>query len=409
MVVTGPERDRTVWSVLDRALDLPCGLRLENRLVKAAMSDSLGDGVGQPTDDQIELYRRWARGGIGLSIIGEVQVDPGYPEKTGNLVLHAQRDRPQFERLALAGAEEMSTIWPQLGHAGALAHAPVSRPAGPSALDIEGLRCAELSVPEIEALPLKYAEAARRANSDGFTGVEIHAGHGFLLSQFLSPLFNRRTDSYGGSIEARCRIIVDILREIRAVVGSGLAIGVRINASDQLEGGLTEEDSLIAIEIIANEAIDLVDVSGGSYFPGASSSSDRHASGPYFVDFARRVRNVARVPLMVTGGFKTYGQAVDAVASGATDLVGLARALVVDPELPSRWLGPDPVDPVFPRFDSPPPGGITAWYTMRLTDIARHAEHKVKRTLEGALEEYEARDERRVVQWTRVFGSSTDS
>ena len=395
-------------SVLDSALDLPCGLRLENRLAKAAMSDSLGDGAGQPTDDQLELYRRWARGGIGLSIIGEVQVESGYPEKPGNLVLSARRNRPQFERLALAGTEGLSTIWPQLGHAGALAHAPISRPAGPSALDLEGLRCAELSVAEIEGLPLMYAEAARRADSDGFTGVEVHAGHGFLLSQFLSPLFNRRTDGYGGSIEARCRIIVDIVREIRTVVGSELAIGVRINATDQLEGGLAEEDSLIAIEIIANEEIDLVDISGGTYFPGAPSTSDRPAPGPYFVDFARRVRQVTRVPLMVTGGFKTYDQAVDAVASGATDLVGLARALVVDPELPSRWLGPDPIDPAFPRFDSPPAGGITAWYTMRITDIARHAEHKVERTLEGAIDDYEARDERRVAQWARVFGSAAD-
>ena len=391
--------------MLNSALDLPCGLRLENRLVKAAMSDSLGNGAGQPTDDQIELYRRWARGGVGLSIIGEVQVDSGYPEKPGNLVIQAHRDRPQFERLALAGAEAKSTIWPQLGHAGALSHAPISRPAGPSALDVPGLRCAELSVAEIEALPHMYAEAARRANSDGFTGVQVHAGHGFLLSQFLSPLFNRRSDGYGGSIEARCRIIVDILRAIRAVVGADLAIGVRINASDQLEGGLTTDDSLIAIEIIANEAIDLVDISGGTYFPGAPSSSDQQASGPYFVDFARRVRHVTRVPLMVTGGFKTYEQVVDAVSSGATDLVGLARALVIDPELPSRWLGLDPIDPAFPRFDSPPPGGVTAWYTMRLTDIARHTEHNVERTLEDALEEYEARDERRVTTWNRIFRS----
>lgn len=407
MIFDGLDGEKT-GSTLDSAIDLPCGLRLDNRLVKAAMSDSLGDGAGDPSDEQVELYRRWAHGGVGLSIIGEMQVDSGYPEKPGNLVLHAQRDRPQFERLASAGAEGLSTIWPQLGHAGALAHAPISRPAGPSALDIEGLRCAELSVAEIEALPLRYAEAARRANSDGFTGVQIHAGHGFLLSQFLSPLFNRRTDGYGGSIEARCRIIVDIVREIRAVVGPDLAIGVKINSSDQLEGGLTEEDSLIAIEVIANEAVDLVDISGGTYFPGAPSSSDRQASGPYFVDFARRVRHIARIPIMVTGGFKTYEQAVAAVASGATDLVGIARAMVVDPELPSSWLGSDPADLVFPRFDSPPPGGVTAWYTMRLTDIARHAEHNVERTVEGAIEEYEARDEHRVASWNRAFGFATD-
>jgi 2,4-dienoyl-CoA reductase-like NADH-dependent reductase (Old Yellow Enzyme family) len=260
-------------------------------------------------------------------------------------------------------------------------------------------------VEEIQALPRTYAEAAERAKSHGFTGVEVRAGHGFLLSQFLSPLFNHRTDGYGGSIEGRSRIIVDILREVRAVVGPNLAIGIKINASDQLDGGLTEADSKTAIEIIGNEAIDLIDISGGTYFPGAPSSSDRQAAGPYFVEFAREVRKATEVPLMVTGGFKTYEQAADAVASAATDVVGLARALVVDPELPSRWLGSDQTNPLFPRVESPPPGGVTAWYTMRLTDIARH-DDETDRTPTEALEEYEARDDRRVSAWIQAFGVS---
>lgn len=385
-------------------LDLPCGLRLENRLAKAAMSDSLGDGTGQPTDDQIELYRRWAQGGVGLSIIGEVQVDPRYPEKPGNLVLGASLHRSSFEQLAGAGSEGTTHIWPQLGHAGALAHAPISRPAGPSALDVEGLRCAELSLEEIERLPTTYAEAAERARLDGFSGIELHAGHGFLLSQFLSPLFNRRTDGYGGSIEARCQLMVKIVRKIRAVAGPGFAIGVKINSSDQLEGGLTEDDSLVAIELLANESVDLIDISGGTYFPGAPSSSDRHSTGPYFVDFARRVRQVTRIPLMLTGGFKTHREAAEAVASNAADVVGLARALVIEPELPTRWLGSDPGDPVFPRFTTPPRGGVTAWYTMRLTDLARRAENEVERSLEDATSEYAARDQGRVVGWTEAFG-----
>ncbi|MGI9646499.1 MAG: NADH:flavin oxidoreductase/NADH oxidase family protein [Ilumatobacteraceae bacterium] len=385
-------------------LELPCGLRLENRLVKAAMSDSLGDGGGQPTYDQVELYRRWAQGGIALSIIGEVQVDPRYPEKPGNLVLGANRGRRLFEGLARAGAEAGSHLWPQLGHAGALAHGPVSRPVGPSALDVDGLVCAELSLTEIESLPRRYAQAALRARSDGFSGVEVHAGHGFLLSQFLSPLFNRRTDGYGGPIEARCRIIVDIVREIRAAVGPEFAIGVKINSSDQLDGGLTEDDSIVAIELLGDESIDLVDISGGTYFPGAPSSSDRRSSGPYFVDFARRARQVTKVPLMSTGGFKTRRDASEAVATGAADLVGLARALVVDPELPSRWLGSEPVDPAFPRFASPPPGGVTAWYTMRLTDIAGRQEDNVERSLADAVGEYEARDNGRVAGWISSFG-----
>ena len=403
----GTEATGIVGDLLASPLDLPCGLRLENRLAKAAMSDSLGDGTGQPTDEQIELYRRWAHGGVGLSIIGEVHVDPRYPEKPGNLVLGARRKRSLFERLAAAGSEGPTRIWPQLGHAGALAHAPISRPAGPSALDVDGLRCAELSIEEIEALPSIYAEATDRARLDGFSGIELHAGHGFLLSQFLSPLFNRRTDGYGGSIEARSRVIVNIVRQIRAVVGPRFAIGLKINSSDQLEGGLTEDDSLVAIELLANEPIDLIDISGGTYFPGAPSSSDRHSSGPYFADFARRARQVTQIPLMVTGGFKTQRDAAEVVASGAADVVGLARALVIEPELPSRWFGSDPVDPVFPRFVSPPPGGITAWYTMRLTDLARRAEEGVERSLEEAISEYTSRDDARVVGWTEAFGKAS--
>lgn len=397
----------TAGELLGVPLVLPCGLRLENRLVKAAMSDALGDGSGQPTDDQIELYRRWAHGGIGLSIIGEVQVDPRYPEKPGNLVAGAIRNRLLFERLAGAGAEHGARIWPQLGHAGALAHAPISRPAGPSALDVEGLQCAELDVDEIEALPGAYAAAAERAKSDGFSGIQVHAGHGFLLSQFLSPLFNRRTDGYGGSIEARCRVIVDIVRQIRAVVGPGFAIALKLNSSDQLEGGLTEEDSLAAIELLSHESIDLIDISGGTYFPGAPSSSDRHSAGPYFVDFARRARQVTQIPLMVTGGFKTRQQAADAVASGATDLVGLARSLVIDPELPSLWLATEGSDPTFPRFASNPPGGVTAWYTMRLTDVAHAREHDVDRSLDDAIRECAARDDQRVAGWLRTFGPAS--
>lgn len=390
--------------LLGTPLDLPCGLRIDNRLVKAAMSDALGDGRGQPTNEQVELYRRWALGGIGLSVVGEVQVDPRYPEKPGNLVLGESQDKPSFEHLAAAGTEGDSRIWLQLGHAGALAHGPLSRPAGPSALDLDGLRCAELSLEEIEALPLRYAEAAGRARGLGFSGVEVHAGHGFLLSQFLSPLFNRRRDGYGGPIEGRCRVIVAIIREIRAAVGAEFALSVKINSSDQLEGGLTEDDSLTAIEILADEAIDLVDISGGTYFPGAEASSDRDTSGPYFLDFARSARRVTKVPLMLTGGFKTHRQAIDAVGSGDIDLVGLARALVIDPELPSRWLTSSPTDPEFPQFVSPPPGGVTAWYTMRITDVADHNENDVRRSVEDAVSEHTARDADRTSKWTRAFG-----
>ena len=390
--------------VLAAPLELPCGVVLKNRLAKAAMSDSLGDGAGRPTDEQVELYRRWSTGGAALSLIGEVQVDYRYPERPGNLVLWPGADNARLGRLADVGSTDGAQIWPQLGHAGALAHPPISRPAGPSAFDVEGLQCDALTPSAVDALPLIYARAAVHARAVGFDGVQIHAGHGFLLSQFLSPLFNRRTDHYGGSIEARCRLLLAIVREVRAEVGSEFAIAVKINSSDQLEGGLDEDDALVAVSLLGDEGVDLIDISGGTYFPGARASSDRRSSGPYFLEFARRARTVTDTPLMVTGGFKTRREAADAVATGVADIVGLARAMALDPEVAAKWLRQDGADPQFPRFESPPAGGITAWFTMRLTALANGDEADFKPSLSEAIEAYEARDADRIATWERTFG-----
>jgi 2,4-dienoyl-CoA reductase-like NADH-dependent reductase (Old Yellow Enzyme family) len=389
--------------VLGAPLELRCGVVLKNRLVKAAMSDSLGDGAGRPTDQQVALYRRWATGGAALSLIGEVQVDHRYPEKPGNLVLGPRADNALLARLADAGSADGAHIWPQLGYAGALAHRAISRPAGPSALNIEDLHCDALTRSDVEALPIIYARAAAHAQAVGFSGVEIHAGHGFLLSQFLSPLFNRRSDQYGGSIEARCRLLLSVVRQVRAEVGPQFAIAVKINSSDQLQGGLSEDDAIVAISLLGGEAVDLIDISGGTYFPGAPASSDGRSSGPYFLQFARRARTVTDVPLMLTGGFKTRSEAADAVATGAADIVGLARTMALDPDLPAKWIDPDGGDPEFPRFDSPPAGGITAWFTMRLTALADGTEATFDPALDAAIDAYESRDADRIGTWKQAF------
>lgn len=392
--------------VLGAPLELACGLVLPNRLVKAAMSDSLGDGLGGTTDQQVRLYERWLDGGAALAIIGEVQVDGLHPEKPGNLVLDASASVADLRRLAGVATGDRGHIWPQLGHAGALAHLPVAAPAGPSALRVEGLTCAELSLADVDELPAIYAAAARRALAAGFTGVQVHAGHGFLLSQFLSPLFNHRSDRYGGTIQNRCRLIVDVVNRVRAETAPDFAIGLKINATDQLEGGLTEVDSLAAIEMLGQTSVDLIAISGGTYFPGAASSSDRVSTGPYFADFARQARSVTDAALMLVGGVKTRSQAAELVASGEVDLVGLARSMVLEPELPERWLGPDSADPEFPAFVSPPSGGVTAWYTMRITALAEGSEESFDPSLPQAIEKYEARDAARVPGWNKKFGYS---
>lgn len=390
-------------TALFQEFELPCGTVLKNRIAKSAMSDSLGDGRGNPTMAQIRLYERWAEGGVALQIIGEVQGNPSFAEKPGNLVLTEQSDRTGFETLAGKGSKNGTQLWLQLGHAGAMAHPPISNPKGPSAIDIPGLSCAALTRGEIRALPVEFARAARRAKDFGFGGVQIHAAHGFLLSQFLSPLFNKRDDEYGGSIASRMRLLLDVVDEVRHAVGSGFPVAIKLNATDQLEGGFEENDAIAVVKALDGTGIDLIDISGGTYFPGARSASDGAGAGPYFLGFAERARQVTRKPLMATGGFKTRQQAAAAVAQGGVDLVGLARALVLDPALPMGWLRGTADDPVFPMFKNPPEGGITAWYTMRLTELGEDREHPDEADLEDVIRSYEDRDRTRIALWNAKF------
>ncbi|WP_218281521.1 NADH:flavin oxidoreductase/NADH oxidase family protein [Pseudomonas sp. LPB0260] len=391
-------------NVLGLPLELPCGVVLKNRLTKSAMSDSLGDGKGNATEAQARLYERWAEGGVALSLIGEVQGDPRYPEKPGNLVLGPDTDQTALRTLARRGSTDGARLWPQLGHAGALSHLPISRAKGPSSLDIEGLQCAGMTLDDIGELPGIYARAATIAQGAGFGGVQIHAGHGFLLSQFLSPLFNRRTDGYGGSIEARFRIVREVIEAVRQAVGASFAIAIKINSTDQLEGGLTEDEAMDVVRMIDQTSIDLIDISGGTYFPGAAASSDSTSgSGPYFLDFARRAKTATAIPVMATGGFKTRQQAVDAVRSGAVDMVSVGRAMALNPHLARDWLSAAGGDPAFPRFDSTPPGGVTAWYTMRLTALAEGNEDEFSLDLESAMSIYEVRDAGRCDAWLEAF------
>lgn len=389
--------------LLSCPIDLPCGAVLKNRFVKSAMSDSLADGEGNPTEAQIRLYERWAEGGVALSIIGEVQGDPRFPEKPGNLVLGANSDLEMLRQLAARASKNGAHIWPQLGHAGALSHYPISQPEGPSALEIGSFQCAGMSLTKVKQLPNIYAEAALLAKEVGFTGIQIHAGHGFLLSQFLSPLFNRRNDQYGGSIEARCQIIVEIIDKVRRTVGASFPIGIKLNSTDQLEGGLTQEDALGAIRILNQTSVDLIELSGGTYFPGAKSSSDSSSEGPYFVDFSQRAQDVTSIPLVATGGFKTRAQALSSLASGAVDMVGMARAMVLNPSLAKDWLANTGDDPAFPRFEATPSGGITAWYTMLLTALGNDDENTFALDLTSAIRLYDERDESRCTKWRKMF------
>ena len=395
--------------VLGRSLVLPCGAVLKNRLAKSPMTDSLANGEGDPTEGQLRLYERWAEGGTSLSMIGEVQVDPRFPENPGNLVLGAHSDQQALQSLVKRALIEGAHFWPQLGHAGARSHPSVSEPKGPSALDIDGLQCAGMSVDDIQELPSMYARAAVHAKNAGFSGVQIHAGHGWLLSQFLSPLFNRRSDGYGGSVEARCRIVLEVIDNVRRAVGPSYPVGIRINATDKMEGGLTEDDALEVVRLLDRTSIDLIDFSGGTYFPGAKASSDGPNRGPYFLETARRAKAITNVPLMATGGFKRREQAVDAVASGAVDMVGLARAMALDPQLAKAWLTEEGGDPDFPRFKSAPPSGVTDWFIMRLLALGEDREEAFTLDVPSAMQIFAERSDQHGAKWRERFLRPSES
>ena len=390
-------------NLLNQTLTLPCGAVLNNRIVKSAMSDSLADGRGNPTKAQARLYEKWAEGGVGLSIIGEVQIDPNFPERPGNLVLGVNSNIKSLQSLTTGAKINGSHIWAQLGHAGGLSYMPISRPKGPSALKIGSFECAGMSEAEVTDLPNTYSKAAKIAKEGGFSGIQIHAGHGFLLSQFLSPLFNHRQDQYGGEIASRCKIIIDIINKVRSVVGEKFPIGIKINCTDQLEGGLTEQDALLAMDILDKTSLDLIEISGGSYFPGAKSSSDSVLKGPYFSEFAKKAKALTNIPVAITGGYKTREEVLTSLQSNAGDMIGIARALVLDPALVNNWLKNTNNKPHFPRFTAPPEGGITAWYTMRLSAIGNNIESDYSLDLTAAIQTYEERDKARCIEWQAQF------
>ena len=341
-------------------LTLPCGLVLPNRLAKAAMTEQLADPDHRPNERHRTLYRRWAEGGVGLQITGNVQVDRRHLEHPQNVVIDAEPDaagaealRAWAEATKMAGAKAIV----QLSHAGRQTPKAVNpNPQAPSAIPVD-LPGGQFGTPramtteEIEDTIARFAAAARTAEAAGFDGVQVHAAHGYLLSSFLNPRANQRDDEWGGSLENRARALLRTVEAVRAAVPSSFAVAVKLNSADFQRGGLTEEDSAQVAGWLAERGVDLLEVSGGSYEQPAMMDMEgleaRHEASKaestrrreaYFLRFAEHLRAKTTLPLMVTGGFRTRAGMDEALASGATDLIGLARPLCVEPDLPVRLL-----------------------------------------------------------------------
>ncbi|MGD9328736.1 MAG: NADH:flavin oxidoreductase/NADH oxidase family protein [Cyclobacteriaceae bacterium] len=333
-------------NLISTQFTLPCGAKLKNRLVKSAMTERISNKKFEPTEEHIRLYEDWVDTNAGLLITGNVMIDHKHLESAGN-VCPEESMLPLLSRWAEAGKKKGNHIWVQISHAGRQTNMfNTTRPKAPSEVQLKKLglfgKPKAMTEQDIEEVIKGFVKTAVLVKKAGFTGVQVHSAHGYLLSQFLSPATNIRTDQWGGTIENRSRLLLTILREIRKVVGPEFPISVKLNSADFQKGGLTQEESQEVVKLLDKEKIDLLEISGGTYEKVAfflmneddqrqirESSKRREA---YFLDFAQKVRAISDLPLLITGGFRTFNFCNEILQNGELDLIGMARPFITDRE-----------------------------------------------------------------------------
>ncbi|MFI8907633.1 NADH:flavin oxidoreductase/NADH oxidase family protein [Streptomyces albidoflavus] len=329
-------------------LHLRSGQVLKNRTAKAAMEENMA-GAGQLPDKQLfALYRRWAAGGTGLLITGNVMVHAEALTGPAGVVLDEHAPLKPFIEWAEAGKSGGGALWMQINHPGRqVASGMPGVVWGPSDVGVSlGKHSSRFGRPtamtarQIEETVARYAVTARRAEEAGFDGVEVHAAHGYLLSQFLSPLVNTRTDRWGGSLENRARMLLDVVRAVREAVSPTFAVAVKLNSADFQRGGFDADDARRVIRMLEPLGVDLVELSGGSYespaMTGRSTDNRTQAREAYFLDLAKDLVRTSPLPLMLTGGITRRATAQRVLDSGVA-VVGMGTALAVTPDLPDRW------------------------------------------------------------------------
>ncbi|MUK43001.1 NADH oxidase [Aliivibrio fischeri] len=339
---------------LNQPFTLTNGQVIKNRLFKSAMSEQLGDKLHNPTSGLVTLYQRWAKGGIGLSMTGNVMVDRTALGEPKNVVLDEKSDLRLFSEWAKAGTQNSSHIWMQLNHPGKqIPKFLCADPVAPSAIPLErGLEKSfntprALTESEIHEIINKFVTSAKLAKQTGFTGVQIHGAHGYLVSQFLSSKHNQRDDKWGGALENRLRFVLEVYRAIRKEVGDDFPVGVKLNSADFMKGGFTEDESMQVVQTLSDNGIDLIEISGGTY-ESPSMMGDKEKQAPvkestikreaYFMDYMEKVRTLVNTPLVVTGGFRSAPAMNEALNTSATDFIGIARTMAVNPDFPNKLM-----------------------------------------------------------------------
>ncbi|WP_281648819.1 NADH:flavin oxidoreductase/NADH oxidase family protein [Parendozoicomonas sp. Alg238-R29] len=336
-------------TTLNTPLELKGGVTIRNRFFKSAMSEQLGDDNHNPRMGLATVYKRWADGGIGLNVSGNIMIDRSALGEPKNVVLDEKSDLEAFRRWTSAATTGGAHFWAQLNHPGKQIPALLSKePVAPSAIALgHGLEKAfnkprALTEKEILGIIRRFATAAKLAKESGFTGVQIHGAHGYLVSQFNSARHNQRTDQWGGTMENRMRFVLEVYKAIREQVGDDFPVGIKLNSADFMKGGFTEEESMQVVKALAEAGIDLIEISGGTYEnpsmmgsqKGVKESTRRREA--YFLAYAEQVRQLVDTPLVVTGGFRSSEGMQEALDSGATDMIGLARPLAFEPDMPNK-------------------------------------------------------------------------
>jgi 2,4-dienoyl-CoA reductase-like NADH-dependent reductase (Old Yellow Enzyme family) len=331
-------------------LTLPNRAVISNRIAKAAMEENMADSGQLPGESLRRLYANWAEGGAGLILSGNVMIDPTALTGPGGVVLDERQPLEPFKAWARAAMRDGGQMWLQINHPGRQVFAAMGQEAvAPSAIGVDlGAYSHLFPVPraldeaDIATIVVRFATTARLAEAAGFSGVQIHAAHGYLISQFLSPLTNRRTDAWGGTLHNRARLLLDVVKAVRAAVSPGFSVAVKLNSADFQKGGFEASDAVQVARWLNELPVDLVELSGGSYeSPAMQGNGSTAAREAYFLDFARDISAVARMPVMVTGGIRRRAIAEQALRPSegrpGVAMVGIASAFAFEPKLPEKW------------------------------------------------------------------------
>ncbi|NNH77466.1 NADH:flavin oxidoreductase/NADH oxidase family protein [Acinetobacter sp. ANC 5380] len=363
----------------------------KNRIIKAAMSEALANDAGQPSQLHFNLYEAWAKGGLGCAITGNVMVDFRAKNEPGVVVIESERDLAQLKQWAELGKQHGMVQLIQLSHPGRQCPKGLNKETvAPSAVPFSPMLATTFGTPrelredEILDIIQRFATSAQICEKAGFEGVQLHGAHGYLISQFLSPLTNKRQDQWGGSIENRMRFLLEIYKAVRAVTSAQFIISVKLNSADFQRGGITEDEVVAVFKAIDEAGIDLIEISGGTYEAPAmaGAKADKRkvstiAREAYFLDFAEKIRKQVKCHLMVTGGFRTVEGMNAALDSGACEFIGIARPLAVETDLTDRLIAGhnvryavDKIKTGIPMVDKMAIMEII-WYAAQFKDIAQ--------------------------------------